>query len=87
MTHYRPPAPTEVRAILARADISTPTAAAMLDVDRRQVQRWTSGATPMPYATLAGLLSLAFDRQPGPPEDWRGPVSDLLEPAEHGQAA
>lgn len=78
---YHPPEPTEVRALLERADLSTPAAAARLDVGRRQVQRWTSGATPMPYASLAALLALAFDRQPGPPADWRGPVADLLESA------
>lgn len=75
---YLSPTPVEVRALLDRADLTPGPAAALLDVDRRQVQRWLSGATPMPYATLTALLGLAFDRQPGPPEDWRTAVADLL---------
>jgi hypothetical protein len=75
---YEPPTPAEVGALLARAGLSCGPASVLLNVDRRQVQRWRSGETPMPYATLSALLSLAFNRQPGPPENWRGAAEDLL---------
>ena len=81
MGAYAPPTPDEVRALLAKAGLTRSAAAARLDCERRQVGRWCEGHSPLPYTTMAALLSLAFGRQPGPPADWRGPVSDLLQSA------
>lgn len=82
---YTPPTKAEFRALLDGAGFTQAKVASIVDVSVRQAQRWAAG-DPMPYAALAALLAVGFKRRPGPPENWRGRVADLLPPADQSSA-
>ena len=67
---YNPPTPDEVRRLLKVLELTGAEAGALLDVNSRQIRRYTSGDSIMAYTVLYTLLARTR-RADVTPANWR----------------
>lgn len=70
MNDYTPPTGDELRAMLARWDITQRRAASLVGVDERAVHRWVAGERKMGFGSLYTLSGRAGGEEVSP-GGWR----------------